>query len=219
MNAQDVEVLPPEADMTDDEILKLLQTEPAPAPPLPAGVKPPKWNKLTPGQQVVFIAEQNQMPMTPEQREALEKAENDQMVKQFLACGFGKKEALDETLARSIFSSMLMSKIEIEPMLLTCQYYNLVGTEKAIAYAEELKVSALTITDPERQEAAKLQALKIELFARKLSSDMAKRAHGIAQQVIPKEPPKRGKNTAPDVFNQQININVGQPTGGTTAPA
>lgn len=212
------EVRPPEADMTDEEILAALQAEPEPTP-LPEGVKPPKWNKLTPGQQVLAIAEQNNMPMSPEDRAALESAENDELVKQFMKCGFGKHEALDTTLAKSIFSGMLMNRIDLPGMLATCQYYNLVGTEKAIEYAEQLKISANDITDPERREAAKLQAAKLELFARKLSSDMAKRAHGIAQQVMPKEAPQRGKNRPPDVFNQQININVAPASGVKTAPA
>lgn len=212
------EVRPPEADMTDEEILAALQAEPEPTP-LPEGVKPPKWNKLTPGQQVLAIAEQNNMPMSPEDRAALESAENDELVKQFMKCGFGKREALDETLARSIFSSMLMNKIDIVPMLMTAQYYHIVGTEKAVEYAMQLKETALTIKDPERCEAAKLQAAKLELFARKLASDMIKRAHGIAQQVMPKEPPQRGKNRPPDVFNQQININVAPASGVKTAPA
>lgn len=210
------EVRPPEADMTDEEILAALQAEPAPVV-LPEGVKPPKWNKLTAGQQFLTVADQNNMPMTPEQREEIEKIENEELMKQFLKTGLGKHESLDETRALSIFSSMLLNKIDLPAMLVAKQYYNIKSCEMAAEYAAALKTSALDITDPERREAAKLQAGKLEIFALKTISDMIKRAHGIAQQVIPKEAPPRGKNRPPDVLNQQININVAPATGGKPA--
>lgn len=212
-----IEQLPPEAEMTDEQILAALSVEPQAV--VNEGVKPVKWDKLTAGQQAIAVADQNNVTMTDEERAQLEEMESAELVKQFLKCGFGKREALDTTLARSIFSNMLMQKMDIPSMLFTAQYYNLVGTEKAIEYAEELKVSALDIADVERREAAKLQALKLELFARKLSSEMAKRAQGLAQQIVPKEPEKRGKNKAPDVMIQMNNCIVQSPTGGNAVPA
>lgn len=218
MNTTDIETVveprPPEADMTDEEILAAL-TAPAAVPPLPEGVRKPSWNKLTEGQKAVVVADQNGMQMTDAERAELEKLDKAELVSAFMKCNLGKGVALDETLARSLFASMLTKHIEIPQLLFVAQYFHLTGTEKAIEYAMSLRESALTITDPERRENAKHQAVKIELFARKLASDMLKRAQGLAQDVAPPEAPKKPKNKAPDVMNVQNNYYVTPPTSVT----
>lgn len=220
MNTETSETLPPEADMTDDQILAALSVEPpVVSEGVNEGVKPLKWHKLTPGQQAVVVADQNNVQMTDAERAELERLDKEELVAAFLKCNLGKHEALDETLARSIFSSMLMKKIEIPPMLFATQYYNMRSCEKAVEYAAQLKDSAESIADPERREAAKLQAGKLEMFALKTLSDMVKRAQGLAQQIVPKEVEKKGKNKAPDVMLQQNNYYVTPPTGGNPVPA
>lgn len=224
MNEQaTTEVLPPEAEMSDEEILALLSQEPPTDPPLAPGERRPKWDKLTPGQQIALVADQNAIELTPEQRAEIERLENDEMAKQFMKTGFGKGAGLDELGARNIFSNMMVQKFDLPTLFLAMKYYNLRSCEKAVEYADQLIQDSHTAewlkgADPDKRENLRQQALKIKIFAVKEMSTMLKRAQEMAQKLIPAAPQKPKRNLPPDVFNQQINVNVTVPSGEKRIP-
>jgi hypothetical protein len=185
------EVLPPEAEMTDEQIVAALNATPdAPVRRYYNG-KQSDWEKMPSGEQVMFLAEQTGIQMTDEQKAELQRLENDAMVKEFMKCGFSKHAGgVEELVARNLFSQMMMKNIEIMPLLMTVHYFNIRSAEKAVEFAEKLIEESETAewlkgVSGDKKTNLRHQAVKIHIFAVKELSAILDRAQKLAQKIAP----------------------------------
>ena len=185
--APTVEVLPPEADMTDEQILEALNAQSQARPS--SGTA--NWDKMSAGEQVLYLAEQTNTPMTEAQKAEIQKLETEEMVKQFMKCGFSKHgSGVEELMARNLFSQMMMRNIEIMPLLMTVHYYNIRSAEKAVEFAEQLIQESETAewlkgVSGDKKTNLRHQAVKIHIFAVKELSAILDRAQKLAQKIAP----------------------------------
>lgn len=187
----ETEVLPPEAEMTDEQIIAALSETPnAPVRRYSKG-KQSDWEKMTSGQQIEFLAAQTGLQMTDEQRAEIQKLENDAMAKEFMKCGFSKHAGgVEELVARNLFSQMMMRNIEIMPLLMTVHYFNIRSAEKAVEFAEKLIEESETAewlkgVSGDKKTNLRHQAVKIHIFAVKELSAILDRAQKLAQKIAP----------------------------------
>lgn len=216
IQAAPAETLPPEAEMTDEQIIAALSAqESAPVKRYHNG-KQSDWDKTPAGEKVLFLAEQTGIAMTEEQKLELQKLETEEMVKQFMKCGFTKHEdGVQELMARNLFSQMMMKNIELMPLLMTVHYYNIRSAEKAVEFAEQLIHESETAewlkgVSGDKKTNLRHQAVKIHIFAVKELSAILDRAAKLANKIAPAAAPlKPTLNTPPTLtFNGPTQVNV-----------
>lgn len=206
------EVLPPESEMTDDQILEALNAQSQAQPS--SGTA--RWDKMSAGEQVLYLAEQTNTQMTEAQKAEIQKLETEEMVKQFMKCGFSKHgSGVEELMARNLFSQMMMRNIEIMPLLMTVHYYNIRSAEKAVEFAEQLIQESETAewlkgVSGDKKTNLRHQAVKIHIFAVKELSAIIERASKLANKIAPPAAPQKPNANLPPTltFNGPTQVNV-----------
>lgn len=210
------EVLPPEAAMTDEEIVAALSATPDSPVRRYSKNKQSDWEKMSSGEQVLFLAQQTGLQMTDEQKAELQRLENDEMVKQFMKCGFSKHAGgVEQLMARNLFSQMVMRNIEIMPLLMTVHYYNIRSAEKAVEFAEQLIEESETAewlkgVSGDKKTNLRHQAVKIHIFAVKELSAILDRAQKLAHKIAPTVAPMKPITNKPPslTFNGPTQVNL-----------
>ena len=176
-----------------------------PSVPAPPAEAPKTPNVLPSGREILARLQADGTDLPEEDQKKLMEISDDEAMSKFLAANLGDTINPDEMEANSVFSSWMMDKLNIPPMLLTLQFDNVGQCGRAIefCYKELAKTGAEGLTPEQRNN-----VLKTMVEAIKLRGYMVKAALQMAQLTKPTKPAKRGKNLPPDTLTKPASVVV-----------
>lgn len=176
-----------------------------PSVPAPPAEAPKTPNVLPSGREILARLQADGTDLTEEDQKKLMEISDDEAMSKFLAANLGDTINPDEMEANSVFSSWMMDKINIPPMLLTLQFDNVGQCGRAIefCYKELAKDGANALTPEQRNN-----VLKTMVDAIKQRGYMVKAALQMAQLSKPTKTTKRGKNLPPDTLTKPASVVV-----------